>query len=186
MTTFPLLNSLISFFSLINTFSFQAFSENSRNASVLILDKSASTKYELNFSKEIEFNANEIEVLDGGNETIAKNGTVLIQKDKISATGRIIRYIKNNTDNEILKSLKFNKKQTIKYVLRALPNEISGGIATSLIFSAWNAAVYVNQISDEQIMNAERKKYYQKVVKDIVNKNKGLYFNNELFVIEKK
>ena len=98
----------------------------------------------------------------------------------------IIKYIKNNTDNEILKKLKFNKKQTIKYVLRALPNEISGGIATSLIFSAWNAAVYVNQISDEQIMNAERKKYYQKVVKDIVNKNKGLYFNNELFVIEKK
>ena len=98
----------------------------------------------------------------------------------------LIRYIKNNTDNEILKSLKFNKKQTIKYVLRALPNEISGGIATSLIFSAWNAAVYVNQISDEQIMNAERKKYYQKIVKDIVNKNKGLYFNNELFVIEKK
>ncbi len=98
----------------------------------------------------------------------------------------IIKYIKSNTDNEILKNLKFNKKQTIKYVLRALPNEISGGIATSLIFSAWNAAVYVNQISDEQIMNAERKNYYQKVVKNIVNKNKGLYFNNELFVIEKK
>ena len=76
----------------------------------------------------------------------------------------IIKYIKNNTDNEILKKLKFNKKQTIKYVLRALPNEISGGIATSLIFSAWNAAVYVNQISDEQIMSAERKKYYQKVL----------------------
>mgnify|MGYP003312371221 FL=1 len=103
-----------------------------------------------------------------------------------SLYGSIIKYIKNNTKKEILKKLKFNKKQTIKYVLRALPNEISGGIATSLIFSAWNAAVYVNQISDEQIMNAERKKYYQKVVKDIVNKIKGLYFNNELFVIEKK
>ena len=103
-----------------------------------------------------------------------------------SLYGSIIKYIKNNTEKEILKKLKFNKKQTIKYILRALPNEISGGIATSLIFSAWNAAVYVNQISDEQIMNAERKKYYQKVVKDIVNKNKGLYFNNELFVIEKK
>ena len=70
--------------------------------------------------------------------------------------------------------------------MRALPNEISGGIGTSLIFSAWNAAVYVNQISDKQIMNAERKKNYQKIVKDIVNKNKGLYFNNELFVIERK
>jgi hypothetical protein len=70
--------------------------------------------------------------------------------------------------------------------LRALPNEISGGIATSLIFSAWNAAVYVNQISDEQIMSAEKHKNYQKVVQNIVNKHKGLHFKNELFVIEKK
>ncbi|MDC3162247.1 hypothetical protein OA670_01375 [Candidatus Pelagibacter sp.] len=98
----------------------------------------------------------------------------------------ILKYIKNNTDKDLLKTLKFNKKQTIKYVLRALPNEISGGIATSLIFSAWNAAVYVNQISDEQIMRAEGKKYYQKIVQQVVNNNKGLYFNNELFVIEKK
>ena len=121
---------------------------------------------------------------DPGHKIIKKSWPK--EKPFPSLYNSIIRYIKNNTDNELLKSLKFNKKQTIKYVLRALPNEISGGIATSLIFSAWNAAVYVNQISDEQIMNAERKKYYQKVVKDIVNKNKGLYFNNELFVIEKK
>ena len=121
---------------------------------------------------------------DPGNKIIKK----IWPKEKPfpSLHGSIIKYIKNNTDKETLKKLKFNKKQNIKYVLRALPNEITGGIATSLIFSAWNAAVYVNQISDEQIMNAERKKYYQKVVKDIVNKNKGLYFNNELFVIEKK
>ncbi len=98
----------------------------------------------------------------------------------------ILKYIKKNTEKELLKNLKFRKKQNVKYVLRALPNEISGGISTSLIFSAWNAAVYVNQISDEQIMNAERKKNYQNIVKQIVNKNKGLYFNNELFVIEKK
>jgi pyruvate,orthophosphate dikinase len=78
------------------------------------------------------------------------------------------------------------KKQKVKYILRALPNEISGGIATSLIFSAWNAAVYVNQISDEQIMRAERQKNYQKIVQQIVNKYQGIYFNNELFVIEKK
>ena len=70
--------------------------------------------------------------------------------------------------------------------MRALPNEISGGIATSLIFSAWNAAVYVNQISDEQIMKAEKHKNYQKIVQKIVNKYKGLHFKNELFVIEKK
>ncbi len=97
----------------------------------------------------------------------------------------ILKYIKKNTHKDLLKNLKFKRKQNVKYVLRALPNEISGGISTSLIFSAWNAAVYVNQISDEQIMNAEKKKNYQKIVKQIVNKNKGLYFNNELFVIER-
>ena len=91
-----------------------------------------------------------------------------------------------NTESSILKKLKFHKVKKINYVLRALPNEISGGIATSLIFSAWNAAVYVNQISDEQIFKAERSKNYQKIVKDIVNKHKGLYFNNELIIIEKK
>jgi hypothetical protein len=45
---------------------------------------------------------------------------------------------------------------------------------------------YVNQISDEQIMKAEKQKDYQKVVQNIVNKYKGLHFKNELFVIEKK
>jgi len=98
----------------------------------------------------------------------------------------ILEYIKKNTDKKILKGLKFTKETNIRYVLRALPNEIKGGIATSLIFSAWNAAVYVNQISDEQILKAERKKDYQNIVKEIVNKNKGLYFNDEIFVIERK
>ena len=97
-----------------------------------------------------------------------------------------MKYIRKNTDKNLLKDLKFNKKTNIRYVLRALPNEISGGIATSLIFSAWNAAIYVNQISDKQILSAEKKKNYQKIVQQIVNKNKGLYFNNELFVIERK
>ena len=98
----------------------------------------------------------------------------------------ILKYIKKNIDKKLLKDLKFSKKKRVKYVLRALPNEIKGGIATSLIFSAWNAAVYVNQISDEQVMKAERNKDYLKIVKKIVNENKGLYFNDELFVIEKK
>ena len=88
--------------------------------------------------------------------------------------------------NETLNKLRFKKKTTFRYLLRALPNEVSGGIATSLIFSAWNASVYVNQISDEQIMKAEKIKDYPKIVKEIVNKNKGLYFNNEMFIIEKK
>ena len=98
----------------------------------------------------------------------------------------ISRYIKDNTNREILKDLIFKKNKEFKYVLRALPNEISGGIATSVIFSAWNAAVYVNQITDEQIFKAEKSKNYQKIVQKNINRYKGLYFKNEIFVIEKK
>ena len=96
----------------------------------------------------------------------------------------IEKYIKSNKDKSFLKTLKFHKVKKINYILRALPNEISGGISTSLVFSAWNAAVYVNQIADQQILDAERNKNYEKIVKDIVEKNKGLHFKNELFIIE--
>ena len=98
----------------------------------------------------------------------------------------ILKCIKMRVDKDLLKNLRFSKKKKVKYILRALPNEISGGISTSLMFSAWNAAVYVNQMSDEQVINAERNKNHLKVVKDIVNRSKGLYFNDELFVIERK
>ena len=50
-----LLKRLLIALFLISIFYSQAYSKNSRNASILILDKSASTKYELNFSKEIQF-----------------------------------------------------------------------------------------------------------------------------------
>ncbi len=98
----------------------------------------------------------------------------------------IEKYIKSNFEKDFLQKIKFNKPKRFKYVLRALPNEISNGIATSVIFSAWNAAVYVNQMTDEQIFKAEKSKNYQKIVQKIINKHKGLYFNNELFIIEKK
>jgi len=58
-----LLKILLVVLFLINTFFSKAFSENNRNASILILDKSASTKYELNFSKKIQFRNLSIELI---------------------------------------------------------------------------------------------------------------------------
>ena len=55
MSMLYLLKRLLIVLFLINTFSSQAVSENIRNVTILILDKSASTKYELNFSNEIQF-----------------------------------------------------------------------------------------------------------------------------------
>ncbi len=123
-----------------------------------------------------------------GNDPANKIIKKIWPKDKPFPTlyKSILKYIRLNTNKDILKNLKFSKRKIVRYILRALPNEISGGIATSLIFSAWNASIYVNQISDEEIMKVEKSKNYQKIVNQIVRKYKGLYFNNELFVIEKK
>jgi hypothetical protein len=98
----------------------------------------------------------------------------------------IIKFMKLNLDEYFLKQLSFKKKQQIRCNLRALPNEIKGGISTSIIFSAWNAAVYVNQIDETKILRAQKSSHYENIVSEIVNEYKGLYFNNELFVIEKK
>ena len=55
MSMLYLLKRLLIVLFLINIFYSNSFAENTRNASILILDKSASTKYELNFSNEIKF-----------------------------------------------------------------------------------------------------------------------------------
>ena len=103
-----------------------------------------------------------------------------------SLSNSIIHYLKKNLDKNLLAKLNFEDKQIIKCKLRALPNELTGSIATSLIFSAWNASIYVNQIDDDKVLKIEKSKNYEDIVQKIVTKNKGLYFNNEIFVIEKK
>ncbi len=98
----------------------------------------------------------------------------------------ITKYLKTNTLKEQLKKYNFLKKKIIRCKLRALPNEIQGGIATSVIFSAWNVATYVNQIDDFKVIEAEKLQKYQKIVSNILHKNNGLYFNNEIFIIQRK
>ena len=121
---------------------------------------------------------------DPANEIIRK---IWPKEDPFPSLGNsIISYLKKNLDKDLLSSLSFGEKRIIKCKLRALPTEISGGIATSLVFSAWNASIYVNQMDDDKVMKAEKTKNYEKIVQNIVAKNKGLYFNNEIFVIEKK
>ena len=66
------------------------------------------------------------------------------------------------------------------------PNEINSGIATSLVFSAWNACTYVGQISDEMVKEKESDQSYIKCIEDIIRNNDGLWFNDELITIERK
>ncbi len=98
----------------------------------------------------------------------------------------IINYLKEKIDSKLLNELIFKEPEIIKYYLRALPNEIENGIATSLVFSSWNATTYVGQISDIKVMDAEKKGEYIKVVQEIIKKYDGLSFNDEFLVIERK
>ena len=98
----------------------------------------------------------------------------------------IVKYLEKNLPKELFENLTFNKPQKFKYQLRSQPNEINSGISTSLLFSAWNACTYVAQISDDMVREKETDQSYIKCVGEIVKDNDGLWFNDEMLVIEKK
>jgi hypothetical protein len=60
----------------------------------------------------------------------------------------ITKYLKSNLPKEQLKKLSFLKKKIIRCKLRALPNEIQGGIAyvnqtlKRIFFLQWNIYLY--------------------------------------------
>jgi len=69
-----------------------------------------------------------------------------------------------------------------KYSLHSLPEEISN-IGTSALLAAWNAAIYVAQMSDEQIDQAMIDNSYIEATRQVVNRHGGLWFLNESFVV---
>jgi len=69
-----------------------------------------------------------------------------------------------------------------KYRLHSLPEEMSN-IGTSSLLAAWNAAVYVAQMSDEKIDRAMLDQSFMEATRDIVKRHGGLWFLNESFVL---
>ena len=78
-------------------------------------------------------------------------------------------------------------KSIFRYEMHTLPSEVQQSIGTSTLFAAWNAASYVAQIEDERIENAMREgdQYLQGTAK-VLKKHKGLWFNDESFVVSRK
>ena len=101
-----------------------------------------------------------------------------------SLSKEIVDNLRNQLKKEQLKKIIFNNPEKFRYNLRALPNEIENGIATSLIFSSWNASTYVAQINDENIIKAEKEGKYLKHIQQTIKKHDGLWFNNEILIIE--
>ena len=79
-----------------------------------------------------------------------------------------------------------DEKSLIRYNMHVMSNELEDSIGTSTLFAAWNAAVYVNQIGDDQIQPIIESNEYLKITAEILKEYGGLYFNNESFVISKK
>ena len=101
-----------------------------------------------------------------------------------SLSSDITAYLIRILNKNILRKLKLHSPEIFRYNLRALPNEIENGIATSLIFSSWNAATYVCQINNENVMEAEQDGQYVHHIQKTIKKYGGIWFNDELLVIE--
>jgi hypothetical protein len=77
-------------------------------------------------------------------------------------------------------------KALFRYEMHTLPSEVQQSIGTSTLFAAWNASIYVNQIEDERLEAVISSGEYLKHTAEILKKYKGLWFNDESFVVSRK
>lgn len=74
----------------------------------------------------------------------------------------------------------------IRYGLHVMPTEVSVHIGTSTLLAAWNAAVYVAQIDDQQVSRAMSTGAYLDATREVLARHGGLWFMDECFVVVRK
>tara|TARA_B100001013_G_scaffold318745_1_gene227248 strand:- start:1061 stop:2497 length:1437 start_codon:yes stop_codon:yes gene_type:complete len=79
-----------------------------------------------------------------------------------------------------------DKKSILRYEMHTLPTEIAESIGTSTLFAAWNASIYVCQIEDDRLESAIASGAYLEATASILQKHKGMWFNDETFVISRR
>ncbi len=77
-------------------------------------------------------------------------------------------------------------KAVFRYEMHTLPGEVQQSIGTSTLFAAWNASTYVAQIEDERLEAVASSGEYMQATSKILRKHKGLWFNDESFVVSRK
>ncbi len=73
-----------------------------------------------------------------------------------------------------------------RYGLHVMPTEVSEHIGTSTLLAAWNAAVYVAQIDDQQVSEAMSTSVYLDATREVLARHGGLWFIDESFVIVRR
>lgn len=88
------------------------------------------------------------------------------------------------------RGLNFNaysdQRSIFRYDMHTLPSEITSSIGTSTLMAAWNAAVYVAQIEDEQLESVMGDRRYLDTTRDVLQKHGKLWFQNESYVISRQ
>ena len=72
-----------------------------------------------------------------------------------------------------------------RYEMHTLPAEVGDRIGTSMLFAAWNAAIYVNQIEDERLGEVVANGRYLDATQRVLRRHGGLWFNDEAFVVSR-
>jgi hypothetical protein len=79
-----------------------------------------------------------------------------------------------------------DSESIFRYEMHTLPAEVGDRIGTSMLFAAWNAAIYVNQIEDERLGEVVATGKYLDATQAVLRKHGGLWFNDESFVVSRR
>jgi len=79
-----------------------------------------------------------------------------------------------------------DSESIFRYEMHTLPAEVGDRIGTSMLFAAWNAAIYVNQIEDERLGEVVANGKYLDATQTVVRRHGGLWFNDESFVVSRR
>ena len=101
----------------------------------------------------------------------------------------LLRTLKSELGKEA-RSYNFNaysdSRAIFRYDMHTLPTEVTGGIGTSTLFAAWNAAVYVAQIEDQRLIEKTVGKEHLEITNAVLHKHGGLWFNDESYIVSRK
>ena len=79
-----------------------------------------------------------------------------------------------------------DSESIFRYEMHAQPAEVGDRIGTSMLFAAWNAAIYVNQIEDERLGEVVATGKYLDATQAVLRRHGGLWFNDESFVVSRR
>jgi hypothetical protein len=79
-----------------------------------------------------------------------------------------------------------DSESIFRYEMHTLPAEVGDRIGTSMLFAAWNAAIYVNQIEDERLGEVASSGRYLEATQAVLRRHGGLWFNDESFVVRRR